>query len=413
MKRQSVIFLILVFFLCFSCQESSNKKGLAVNILEEIVSPCKEGGEPNLFVSENGQVYLSWVEYMNDTTDALLFSKLENGKWSSPNTIASGTDWFVNWADFPSIVAYEDDGNSLAAHWLQKSDQGTYNYDVRISQSLDGGKTWNPTFIPHRDSISAEHGFVSMLPISSNKVFATWLDGRNAKGEGHDAGVHEHHGAMSLRTAIFDKNGNLTEEAELDNRICDCCQTTAAITDEGIIVAYRDRSEDEIRDISIVRKVDGKWTLPKSISNDNWLILGCPVNGPAIAAYGKNVALAWFTMSDENPKVKVAFSKDNGANFSAPIQIDDGNPIGRVDVVMITKEEALVTWLEKNENDAEIKMICVNKDRKEGESITIAHSKSSRQSGFPRMVKTGSQIIFAWTHIDSLTTIKTGILTLK
>jgi len=271
---------------------------------------------------------LSWVEYLNDTTDALVFSKLENEKWSTPKTIATGSDWFVNWADFPSLVAYEDEGKTLAAHWLQKRAEGTYDYDVHIAQSKDGGDTWSSSFIPHRDSIAAEHGFVSMLPTSDNKIFATWLDGRNTKGEGHeeDSHGHGHHGAMTLRTAVFDENGKLSEEAELDNRICDCCQTSAAMTDDGVIVAYRDRSEKEIRDISIVRKVNGKWTTPKPVFNDNWLIAGCPVNGPALAANGKNVAIAWFTMSEEKPQVKVAFSDDSGANFSEPIRIDEGNP---------------------------------------------------------------------------------------
>ena len=401
--------------LLFSCEENNKKEVTSTTSLKEINSPCREGGEPNLFVSEDGEVYLSWVEYLNDTTDALLFSKLENEKWVAPKTIATGSDWFVNWADFPSLISSGKDGEYLAAHWLQKSANGGYDYDVQIAQSLDGGQNWNPSFIPHRDSIAAEHGFVSMLPISTEKIFATWLDGRNTKSEGHEGNNHGHghNGAMTLRTAVFDKGGNLSEEAELDNRICDCCQTAAVKTDEGIIVAYRDRSEKEIRDISVVRKVNGKWTSPKSVSNDNWHIAGCPVNGPAFDVNGKNVALAWFTMSEEKPQVKVAFSDDNGANFGIPIRIDEGNPLGRVDVVMISKDEALISWLEQKEEGAAIKVAQVNEEGEVSEYITIAESKTSRQSGFPRMVKNGNQIIFAWTYVDEATNVKTAIMDLN
>ena len=405
------IFLLITFFL-FSCQGKKDSPRIAFDSLKEISTPCKEGGEPNLFVAENGEVYLSWVEYQNDTTDALLFSKLENEKWTAPKTIATGSNWFVNWADFPSLVVYPD-GKSLAAHWLQKRAEGTYDYDVRIAQSHDGGMTWTPSFIPHRDSIAAEHGFVSMFPLSSEKIFATWLDGRNTKGEGHEDDSHGTSGAMTLRTAVFDKNGNLSEEAELDNRICDCCQTAAVQTDEGIIVAYRDRSEKEIRDISIVRKVNGKWTTPKTVSNDNWHIAGCPVNGPALDANGKHVALAWFTMSEEKPQVKMAFSNDNGANFGTPIRIDEGNPLGRVDVVMISKNEALISWLEQKEEGAAIKVVQVNEEGKVGEHITITESKSSRQSGFPRMVKNGNKVFFAWTYVGEATNVKTAIIDLN
>jgi len=77
-----ICFVIVVLFLN-ACQNEQPKKDLSFTSPKEIATPCKEGGEPNLFTSETGMVYLSWVEYLNDTTDALRFSTLENGKWTS------------------------------------------------------------------------------------------------------------------------------------------------------------------------------------------------------------------------------------------------------------------------------------------------------------------------------------------
>ncbi|HFC00364.1 MAG TPA: exo-alpha-sialidase [Phaeodactylibacter sp.] len=412
MKKSILLLAPLFFFLFCSCQEK--KEAVFNTTIKEIPSPCKEGGVPNLFISENGTTYLSWVEYLNDTTDALVFSKLKNEKWSSPHTIATGSDWFVNWADFPSLVAYEDGGKSLAAHWLQTSAKGSYDYDVRVAQSMDGGRTWSKSFIPHRDGIPAEHGFVSMLPLSDNNIFATWLDGRNTKGEENEADAHGHGqgGAMTLRGAIFDKKGTLTQEVELDNRTCDCCQTSVALTDKGLIVAYRDRSEKEIRDIYIVRQVGEEWTSPQPIFNDDWKISGCPVNGPVIVAEDKNVAIAWFSAPEKKARVKIAFSKDSGANFSLPIRVDDGKPLGRVDIVMLSPNEALVSWLEEADEGAVIKAVRVNPKGKIGESFNIANSNAARQSGFPRMEKNKNQIIFAWTNADSISRVKTAVLDL-
>lgn len=416
---------IYPYYLCLllligACQEE--RKPTADNdnptyVIKEIPTTEKESLAPNLFVSETGEVYLTWVEYLNDTTDALQFSILEKENWSVPKTIATGSNWFVNWADFPSLVSYPDNGQTLAAHWLQKRTLGTYDYDVHIAQSLDAGKTWQPSFIPHRDSIAAEHGFVSMLPVSKEKVFATWLDGRNTKGEGHDTGGHDdgghgHHGAMTLRSAIFDKAGKLYQEAELDNRICDCCQTSAALTDKGFIVAYRDRSEDEIRDISIVRQVNQEWTEPATVFADNWKIAGCPVNGPAIKAKGKFVAVAWYSMPQEKATIKIAFSDDSGATFQAPIQIDKGNPLGRIAIELISDNTALVTWMENTEELAEIRAIKVTPKGKVGDDFLITKTDAARDSGFPVMAKTGNQIVFAWTHVEEATTVKTAILEL-
>ncbi|GLR16422.1 hypothetical protein GCM10007940_10370 [Portibacter lacus] len=395
-----------------SCEEhSSTSTELSVN---EILSPSKNGGEPNLFVSDQGEVYLSWVEYLSDSTNALLFSKLKNDQWSAPKTIASGGNWFVNWADFPSLVVGGENEKYLAAHWLQKSDEGTYDYDIRIAQSADGGENWSSSFVPHRDSISAEHGFVSMLPQSNGKFFATWLDGRNTKGGGgHEEGGHGHggHGAMTLRAAVFDQNGNLSEEAELDSRICDCCQTAAVETEEGIIVAYRDRSDEEIRDISVVRKVNGKWTTPKPVFNDLWRIEGCPVNGPSLDAIGKVVGLAWFTMSGEEPQVKVAFSNDNGAHFAEPLRIDGGNPLGRVDMVMISNNKALVSWQEETADGTALNVVQVSPNGIRGEILTI-NVTANHVRNFPRMVKSRNQIVFAWTEKGEETHVKTAIMNL-
>ncbi len=411
MKYFKYLFVFAVLF-C-ACQNAPDGNTSPTLLITEIATPCMEGGGPNLFVSETGQVYLSWVEYLNDTTDALLFSKLKEQRWTAPQTISTGSDWFVNWADFPSVVAYEDNGQSLAAHWLQKSAIGTYDYDVQIAQSFDAGKTWTSSFIPHQDNIPSEHGFVSMLPLSEDRIFATWLDGRNTKGEGHDDASHGQQGAMTLRAAIFDREKTLYEEVELDDRVCDCCQTSAARTDKGVIVAYRDRSEDEIRDIAIIRHVDGKWTNPSLVFADNWHIAGCPVNGPSIKADGAFVAIAWFSIPDGKPQVKVAFSDDSGETFYPPIRVDSGNPLGRVDIALLSKKEALVSWLEKTEDDAAIKAVKVNSQGKLGEPFLVAATSASNQSGFPIMKKINNQIVFAWTDTDSLTRVKTAIMTIE
>src|SRR5262245_18891800 len=118
----------------------------------------------------------------------------------------------------------------------------------------------------------------------------------------------------------------------LDMKVCECCQTSAAMTDDGPVVVYRDSSDQEIRDISVIRLTDGKWSQPRWVAQDGWQINGCPVNGPAIAASGRRVAVAWFTGAAGAQNVKLAFSGDLGESFGETITVDDGSPLGRVDV---------------------------------------------------------------------------------
>jgi hypothetical protein len=369
----------------------------------EISVPTQHSGEPNLFVTKD-HLYMSWIEHLKDTTHALVFSTLKEGQWTQPTTIAQGKNWFVNWADFPSLAVFAD-GKTMVAHWLQKSAKGTYDYDIQVSQSFDAGKTWSPPFLLNRDGVRAEHGFVSFEPLPNGTMFATWLDGRKTKMEHAETKDHEHHGAMTLRSAIIDAKGVLSDEMELDEKICDCCQTAAAVTNKGVLVAYRNRSEEEIRDIYVLRQVQGQWLMPKPVFNDNWKINGCPVNGPALSANGKDVALAWYSATDGNAQVKLAFSTNAGASFGKPIRIDGGKPLGRVDVILLDKSKALVSWMEDRDGIGEIKIVVVEvKGNKTNERV-VATTGKSRKSGFPRITKIGDTALVAWTEIEGEKTI--------
>ena len=403
MKRLLTVFVLLGTIV--SCTNNKNEKQAAVSTeVKQITSPASDScAEPFLFADKNNLVYLSWVEKKGKEC-TLKFSTLSNEHWSEPVVIASGKSWFVNWADYP-VLSADADGN-LMAHFLEKSAAGTYTYDVKLINSSDKGKTWSNSKILNDDGKEAEHGFVSMA-LYGDKIFVSWLDGRNAAMDGGHTGHEEHQGQMTIRGAIITKQGIKESEWELDNRVCDCCQTSAAITDNGPVVVYRDRSEDEIRDMSIVRYVNGKWTTPTTIFPDNWKIAGCPVNGPRADAINNNLAIAWFSMADKKGQVNLVFSKDGGQTFDKPIRIDEGKPIGRVDVLMLDSATAMASWME----GSSIKAVKVNMDGKKESSILIASSSEARSSGFPQMTKSGNRIFFAWTD-DKAKTVRVACLDL-
>ncbi|MCI0486582.1 MAG: glycoside hydrolase [Blastocatellia bacterium] len=377
--------------------------------MREVASPAAPGsGEPNLYAAADGRVFLSWIEPAGEKGHALRFAVRNGDNWSEPRTIAEGANWFVNWADFPSLIVLPD--GMMVAHWLAKSGTGTYAYDVNISRSTDGGRSWSKPMVPHRDGTQTEHGFVSFIEWKGGRAGAVWLDGRNFASKEHGAGGHGASSAeMTLRFAAIDSKGQLSDEAVLDGRVCECCQTSAAITSDGAIVVYRDRSEKEVRDISVIRYHKGRWTEPKTIHADGWEINGCPVNGPSVAADGRKVAVAWFTAQGDKPRVNVAFSDDAGANFGQPVQVDDGNPMGRVQVIMLTDGSALVVWLERTAKGGEIRARRVKADGMRDQSITVGNTSAARAAGFPRMVRAGNEVVFAWTESGKPSKVRTAV----
>ncbi len=383
-----------LFAAVVSCSQADTPPQLPLEEITAMDAPAgPHSGEPNLAVDAAGRVHLSWLERNADSTVALRLAVRHDGSWSAPVTVTSRSDLFVNWADFPSVFVAPD--GRVVLHWLQKRPGGKYSYDAMTRQSSDGGATWSEPRVLHDDNVAAEHGFVSFFATDGDSVEAIWLDGRATAGGDHEG----HRGSMQLGNGRIGPDGGVAPSVMLDDRICDCCQTSAAMTSRGPVVVYRDRSPDEIRDIAILRRVNGKWTEPARVHADEWHIEGCPVNGPSIVANGENVAVAWFTGARDTARVNVAFSTDAGATFGAPVRVDDGKPAGRVDVEFDGAGRALITWLERvGAEGAEVRLRAVTRDGASSPAMVVANSAAARASGFPRLVRSGDEIIFAWTQ---------------
>lgn len=365
---------------------------------------------PNLMAAGR-DLLLTWLEPLDPRDKGkghrLRIARLAGGaRWSAPVTIASGADFFANWADFPGVAVGPKGG--LAAHWLARNGPGPYDYAIQLARSADGGATWKRAGILHGDGTPAEHGFVAWVAEPTG-LRAFWLDGREMAKGGH-GGSHGGHGggAMTLRTAGID--GSSPEEA-VDTRVCECCQTDSAWTAEGPIVVYRDRSEQEVRDIYRVRRTAKGWSRPAPVHADNWKIPGCPVNGPAVAADGRNVAVAWFTGAENRPRVKVAFSQDAGERFGLPVEVDAGRPLGRVDVVLDGQGGAVVSWLASEGEGAVVHLRRV-KGGKAGPIVSAATTGAGRSSGFPRMARLGETLYVAWVEDGAVSKVRMATLPL-
>lgn len=364
--------------------------------------------QPHMARGADGTVVLSWLEPRGEMS-VLRFSVLGPDGWSAPHEVAEGGNWFVNWADFPSVVPIS--GSFWAAHWLQKRPEGGYAYDVYVTISRDSGQSWSEGLIPHRDGTPTEHGFVSLFPWQDG-AGVIWLDGRNMQAEG---GEHGHGGGgMTLRSAVITPDGSLESESQIDGLVCDCCKTDVAVARDGPVAVYRNRTEEEIRDIYLARADRKQWAKGEAVADDGWEISGCPVNGPAIAAQGDAVAVAWFTNAEDSPRVRFARSSDGGRTFGPALDIDDDEPIGRVDVAMLPDGSAALSWLDSAGSDGEIKVQLVDPDNHPGSIYRIARSEVSRPAGFPQLAVDELSLVVAWTDASGgLTQVKSARIMLR
>ena len=380
-------FIIAFFFLSlFSCNSNDIK-------IEEISFSYENNNAQPSLVLNNDNLSLTWISSDEDMNASLNFRQFKNDGWTNPIKLANGSDWFVNWADFPTHAI---SGDQVLTSYLKKSASGTYTYDVFLSLHKLSGKKVKEDFILNTDGFQAEHGFVSIAAKNNEGFFISWLDGRNTV----EKDMNGNHKPMTIRFAEITNAGDIINETELDSSVCDCCQTSITYSDKGPIVVYRDRSEDEVRDIYVTRNINDEWENPIPVHNDGWVIYGCPVNGPKVVSSSNNIAVSWFTVLDGKPTVNLSFSESYGSSFGSPIKLNDINAIGRVDTAFLNEKEVIVSYMEGDDVGTYLRIKKVSIDGKVSEPITISKIDSGRGTGVPQLEILNDEIFIVWTVFD-------------
>lgn len=374
--------------------------------------------------SNGNQVVVSWIDRSSELP-TVRFAEWQGTGWSSPRTVVASDGLFINSADVPSVMRV--DGSTLAAQWLRDTNPEAEAYDLLVSTSRDQGETWSAPAPVHHDGTESQHGFASFFVAPGSAWGLVWLDGRRIDAHaGHEtstarsaarsvaeasAATRDDEGAMDLMSATFDASGRQLTEERVDARVCDCCPTSVAVTSSGPLVAFRDRTTDEVRDIGVANLDAGHWSVPRTVHADNWRISACPVNGPAVSAVGDSVAVAWFTAAGGRGRVQAAFSRDAGRTFDAPLLVADQLVRGRVDVVLLPDGSAVVSWVEVGSGTSQLKLRRVSPRGAQSPVATIAGDQGELL-GYPKMERSGPALILAWAENQGFSRVVTATIAL-
>jgi len=350
---------------------------------EPLGVPAAAGAASPYLAADGERLLATWIEPAGAAGRRVRFSAWDGRSWSAPATVAEGADLLANWADTPGVVAAGD--GSLLAWYLVRSAGDPHSYDTRLARSTDGGARFAPLGPLNDDAVAAEHGFVSAVAEGSGARFF-YLDGRATVGGG----------ATQLRTARVEGD-RIGATEPVDESVCDCCPTAAApLPDGGALVAYRDREPGEIRDVRLLRRPATESASARAVGGERWVMPGCPVNGPALAAAGERLAVAWFSAAGERPRLASAVSGDAGRSLSAPVELDRSGPVGRAALAALADGFA-VAWLARAGAGAELRLVRLDGTGRPGAPLRLASLPEGRASGTPRLARLGDRLIAAWT----------------
>jgi hypothetical protein len=348
-----------------------------------LANPSGPGSvQPNWSVTPDGAAVFSWTEPAKDSTASLRYAVRKGGAWSPVTTIAAHRHFFHHPAEMPEVIALPR--GHWFAHWVEAPEGGDSDAEyIYVSSSADGTH-WTAPLQAHRDHSAVQHGLASMIANPDGGASIFWLEAL----KGEDAPV-------AMKRTIVDAAGKEVKEEVIDGDVCGCCPTAVAKTSKGLLVAYRDHTEANIRDIAVTRLENGKWSPAKIVNADNWEINACPTNAAAVVAKDDHVAVAWFTGAQEKPRELMAFSSDSGSSFAKPITLSVGHAFGYTAMALDEDGGVIVSWLEQSPEGARVLVRRVTATGATGPVVEVA--KGGRMAlGYPKLFHNGAETFIAW-----------------
>ncbi len=383
------------------------------------LSDTPTGGQPSVALEPNRGFIVTWQSTKQEVTALNWLALNFDGEQTGRGVIAQGSNWFVNWADTPALAVL--DNGDWVTFWLERNDPSMpEGYDIRVVRSTDRGATWSTPISPHRDGTKTQHGFVSMIAAGNDRLLMAWLDGRRAASPAAHTSEHSEHdhesAPMTLRSAVLDRANQISEEFEIDEQTCSCCQTDMARWADQTLIVYRDRTDDEIRDISIAQRSSTRWQPSTVIHNDGWQIEGCPVNGPAIAVGSGKGVVFWPTFVDDQMMLRYVVAESPEALSNEPrmhqLQLP-AVPSGRVDTVA-WHDGFLLTWISRARDRPAVEVAVLNEKGQVEFGAPIAEpALRGRSTGFPRIASNGNRALMVWPELGSDGTPVVGVALLR
>ena len=368
--RRLVTVLFMGLLLLSSCKRSSTyitaSKGEVFPGLSQpirVSSGNADAAEPAIAASPDGSVYLAWVNHgPNKEANVMIARFNRDGEIQGTAVrVNSPPGTATAWRGDPPTVAVAPD-QTVYVGWTARVDsKAGHATNLYLSSSHDQGQTFAPPVKVNDDTKPADHGMHSLAVGSDGRIYMAWLDERNIapippmkemKKDSSAKGNHmESNGELFYATSM-DGGHTFSANQRVASDVCPCCKTALAVSSDGhLYLSWRQVLSGDLRHIAVASSSDqGKtFSSRKIVSDDQWVLAGCPVSGPSLSVDKNGVLSVLWYSAGTNGQTGLYWSQsnDHGATFEGRKLVSAGSTNGSP--VVVTENGVMAGVWEGNE----------------------------------------------------------------
>lgn len=387
------IFLLILTLLFTSCNKSSSTEVLSDSLSNFVLISNKSSvSEASFLTSDHkGNPVLTWVEKSIKGVFLYYAISLDTGRTFGVPVRVPTTKGLSSHNESMPKIAFKRNGDAVVVFQKRKpTSENQYAGVLLYTQLLEGSKKWSNPKMLHSDTSSGiGRNFFDITRLPDGEIGAIWLDGRN-----------KYENGSSVYFAKTNAKNGFDSEIQIGEKTCQCCRTDIYVDHkDNINVAYRDILKDSIRDIVhiISKDLGNTFSLPVVISEDNWVLNGCPHSGPVMAETSSGLDFFWFTRGGGTGVYHTSKEFMN-QNFKKRDLIN--SQARHPQAASLSKDEVAIVWDEYYEKTDfycnRIRVLIKNKSK---ENISNYITSESINALYPAVLKLNNgNLLISWTQ---------------
>src|SRR5215213_8501487 len=356
-----LLFVLLAFAGCNRIAATRDNPGPPKPI--QISAAGIDAAEPATAAAPDGTFYVAWVNHEAKQADVMLARFNHKAEMQGSAVRVNGqpgaaTAWR---GDQPSIAVSPN--GAVYVLWTAQVEAGEkHGTDMYLSASTDRGQSFASEVKVNDDKALGAHGMHSLAVAKDGRIYAGWLDERNVHAPTPSTKAEGHHVESNRDLYVAystDVGRTFSANRKVASDACPCCKTALTVSADGTLYAgWRQVLPGSFRHIAVASSTDGgtKFSAPVIVSDDHWMLQGCPVSGPSLSvdSASGNLKVVWFAAGEgDAPGIYLAESKDKGRSFS-PRQLLSQETVHGTPALAVGNNHMIAVW--QNSDVAETKM---------------------------------------------------------